>query len=241
MAAQEDTMTWQPFPHGEIEKYGDNLWSVVGSMPRSPLPRRMCVARVGDGRLIIHSAIALEQPHMEQLEQWGTPAVLVVPNRFHRFDAAAYKDRYPDLRVLCPDEARSQVQQLVAVDGSTDELDEESELQLLALPGAKGGEFVLVVRHADGTASAVVTDAIFNLPHQPGLGGLIMKWIGSSGGPRVTRLAKMMMVSNAAAFAGGLRELAAVDGLCRVLPSHGDVIEGDAPGVLGQIADRLRA
>lgn len=234
-------MGWKSLPHGEIEKHTDDLWSVVGSLSKMPLPRRMVVVRLPDGRLLIHSAVALDDTAMAQLEAWGSPAILVVPNRFHREDAAAFKRRYPSLRVLCPAVATAQVSSVVAVDGPIDELSSEPGLQLFALPASKFGEVVLVVRHADGSASAIVTDAVFNLPHQPGFGGLILKWMGSSGGPRVTALGKLLMVADRAGFAAGLRELAAVEGLSRILPAHGDVMEPEPAATLRAVADRLHA
>ena len=234
-------MGWEPHPHGAIEKHADNLWSVQGTLPPSPLPRRMVVVRLQDGRLVIHSGVALDDEHMAELEAWGRPAILVVPNRFHRHDAAAFKVRYPQLRVLCPSVARDAVAQVVAVDGSVDELNSESTLVVFTLPSCKAGEVALIVRHADASASAVLTDAVFNLPHLPGFGGLVMKLIGSTGGPRVTKLGKMLMVDDNAGFAAGLRELAMVSGLRRLLPAHGEVIEGDVAARLRDIADRLHS
>lgn len=234
-------MGWEPHPHGAIEKHADNLWSVEGTLPPSPLPRRMVVVRLEDGRLVIHSGVALNDEGMAQLEAWGRPAVLVVPNRFHRHDAAAFKERYPELRVLCPPSAQSAVAQVVGVDGTVDELNGEATLDVFTLPSCKAGEVALIVRHADDSATAVLNDAVFNLPHQPGFGGFVMKLIGSTGGPRVTNIGKMLLVDDRAGFAVGLRELAAVSGLNRILPAHGEVIEGDAAATLRGIADRLHS
>jgi len=232
-------MSWQPHPHGSIERHADELWSVAGTLPPSPIPRRMVVVRLDDGRLLIHSAVALDDAGMAALEAWGTPALLVVPNGMHRHDAGAFKERYPQLRVLCPTPATAKVSEVLGVDGSTDELSAEDGLDVFTLPGNKLGEFALIVRHADGSASAVLTDAVFNLPHMPGFGGFVIKLLGSSGGPRVTNIGRWLMVEDRGRFADGLRELASIEGLRRLLPAHGDVIEGDVAATLRAVADRL--
>lgn len=52
--------------------------------------------------LLIHSPIALNESEMNKLETLGTPSILIVPNRIHRLDAAVYKQRYPQIRIVCP-------------------------------------------------------------------------------------------------------------------------------------------
>jgi len=47
-------------------------------------------------------------------------------------------------------------------------------------------------------------------------------------------------VRDAGALAAHLERLAATPGLCRLVPSHGDLVEGDAGAVLRQVAARLR-
>ncbi len=62
--------------------------------------------------------MALDEASMARLAAWGPPKILLVPNDFHRLDARIVKDRFPDLRVLCPAAARKKVEQVVAVDGT---------------------------------------------------------------------------------------------------------------------------
>jgi hypothetical protein len=72
-------------PHGEIEELAPNLWHVTGTLPSSTImvPREMVLYRLVDASLLIHSAIALNEPEMAKLESLGTPQILVVPNRIH--------------------------------------------------------------------------------------------------------------------------------------------------------------
>jgi hypothetical protein len=55
------------------------------------VPREMVLYRLADATLLIHTAIALNEPGMAKLESLGTPKILVVPNRIHRFDAGVYR------------------------------------------------------------------------------------------------------------------------------------------------------
>jgi hypothetical protein len=60
--------TWTVHPHGSIEKLTDNIWRVVGSMPGPPIPRTMVLVRLRDGRLVVHSAVALDDATMKEIE-----------------------------------------------------------------------------------------------------------------------------------------------------------------------------
>ena len=62
---------WTVDRHDPIEKLAENLWEVEGDLPGMGLRRRMTVVRLGDGRLVVHNAIALEESSQKQLEAWG--------------------------------------------------------------------------------------------------------------------------------------------------------------------------
>jgi len=53
-------------------------------MPVGDLPRRMTVVRLYDGRLVIFSAMSLNDEQMGVLEAFGRPAFLIVPGDHHR-------------------------------------------------------------------------------------------------------------------------------------------------------------
>ena len=93
---------WRPASHEPWQKLSENLWWVRGPIPGIALQRCMTVVRLADGRLLIWSAMALDDASMQELEAWGTPAFLIVPSALHRLDAPAYKARYPKLSVFCP-------------------------------------------------------------------------------------------------------------------------------------------
>jgi hypothetical protein len=80
---------WKVLPHGKLTQVDEGILTVVGEiqMPLMELPRRMTVARLADRRLVIFSAIALDEDEMAALEAYGRPAFLIVPSDHHRLDA----------------------------------------------------------------------------------------------------------------------------------------------------------
>lgn len=229
--------SWTVLPHGPFEVLANNLWRVEGSLPHMGLKRVMTVARMGDGRLLVHSAIALDEPLMRELESFGEPAFLVVPNGWHRLDARAYKKRYPSLRVYCPRGARAKVEKVVSVDGTYDSFAADDAVQLEHVEGMREAEGVLRVRSDDGV-TLVFNDLIFNLPHGRGLSGLFSRLMGSTGGPKVTPFTKLL-IKDRKALREHLQRLAQQPELRRIVVSHGRVISQDATGTLERVAQAL--
>ena len=225
--------TWTVLPHDPIEKHAENLWSVSGTMPGGN-QRRMSIARRADGKLVIHNPIALDEPEMKELEAFGTPAFLIVPNAFHRMDSIIYKQRYPEISVLCPRAARKKVSQVVEVAGHLDELPKDESVDLFHLRGMKEREGALRVRSKSGTG-LVFNDTLLNLPRRGGLMGFMLGPTGAAAVPRFTRL---LMVKNGEELKEHLHELATA-GLNHLLPGHGAVIQADAPAALSQALARL--
>ena len=48
------------------------------------MPRRMVLYALPGGRLLVYSAVAVDEATLATILKLGTPAVLCVPNRFHR-------------------------------------------------------------------------------------------------------------------------------------------------------------
>lgn len=217
---------WTVLSHGPLERLADNLRWVQGTLPRMSLKRVMTIARLGDGRLVIHNGIALGDIQMRQIESWGTPAFLLVPNGFHRQDAAAYKARYPSLTVLAPSGSRAKVAEKVAVDGTFDDFPPDDTVRLERLDGVADAEGVMLVRSPDGT-TVVLTDAMFNMDRKRDvLGFLFTTIMGSAPGPRVSRLAKLIFVKDRAALRADFERLAAIPDLVRVVVAHEKVASG---------------
>jgi hypothetical protein len=227
--------TWTALPHDSLEKHGDNAWSVRGSMPNPTISRRMTIARLANGGLVIHNAIALDEASMKEVEAFGEPAYLVVPNGFHRQDAFIYKERYPKLRVLCPRAATKKVAQVVPVDGCFDDLPPDARVKLFHLRGVKEREGALFVQ-SDTGSSVTFCDVVMNLPKRSGPIGFLLAPTGRPGVPRASR---WITISDRAAFRSHLEEIASAGDLHTVLVGHGRNITDDPRGTLQGLAAGL--
>lgn len=235
-----DPSTWTVLPHGPIQQLAENLWHVSGHLSFGTLERAMTVARRADGKLVVHSAIAMNEAEMKSLEGLGDLAYLVVPNGYHRLDAAKYKARYPRLQVYAPKGSRKRVEELVVVDGTYESFPADRDVALERLEGVGGIEGVMRVRSEDGV-SLVFCDAVFNMDKKEDLfGWLFTTLLGSAPGPRVSRLAKLALVKDKSSLRAELERLAETKDLERVIVSHEKVASGpDARTTLLQAATFL--
>jgi hypothetical protein len=238
LPAMGDT-SWRVLPHQPIEKLEENLWRVEGDLEGMPLKRVMTVAKRSDGGLVIHNGIALEEDAMRELERFGEPTFLVVPNGYHRMDAGRFKARYPKLKVVCPRGAKKKVEQVVHVDLDYETYPQDDAVGLRTLEGFGEAEGVMTVR-SSGRTSIVLNDALFNMPHLTGAHGFVLRHVtGSSGGPKVSRIARWFIIKDSRAFRAELERLADTPDLVRVIVSHHETISEDVPGTLRRVAATL--
>jgi hypothetical protein len=228
--------TWKVLPHGALEKLSERLWRVEGDLEGVPMKRVMSIAKRSDGGLVIHNAVAVGDAEMAEIDAWGKVAVIVVPNSFHRLDAKVFRDRYPDARVVCPAGARAKVAQVVDVSGSYEDEPRDEAVQLETLDGTKQREGAMIVRTENDT-TLVLNDAVFNMPHAAGVTGFVLRRVtGSTGGPRVSRIMRTFVISDAKAFRAHLERLADLPSLQRIVVSHHVTIDQDAAGTLRAVA-----
>jgi hypothetical protein len=243
---------WQShvLPHGSIEELAPNLWHVTGTLPSyTMVPREMVLYRLADTSLLIHSAIALDEPGMTMLESLGTPKILVVPNRIHRLDAGVYKQRYPQLKVVCPAAAKPYVEQVVVVDGIAEEVLPAYGIICHEPAGIRPQELVFELPLPTGKA-LVFTDILFNLnksylEQQLPTGEFLLQWlgasvIGSSGFFGITGLGRRFFMHDRNAYRQWLEALAdGIPDLQVISVAHGTPIVADCNSRLRQAAARL--
>lgn len=231
---------WKVLPHGPIEQLAGNLWWVQGALPNMSLKRAMTIARMGDGQLVIHNAIALEAQALREIDALGAPAFLIVPSLYHRLDAAAYKTRYPAVRVLTPSGSRAKVEELVRVDGGFEDLPPDDDVRLEMLHGMKAREGAMLVRSEDGM-TVVLNDVVFNMDRKRDpLGFLFTTLLGSAPGPRISRLTKFALIDDKKALREDLERYAAMRGLTRLIVAHEKIAHGpDARAALRQAVSYL--
>ena len=231
---------WTVLPHGKLTSVDDNLLTVVGElpMPAGDFPRRMTVARLRDGRLVVFSAIALDEPEMKALEAWGHLSFLIIPNERHRKDARIWKDRYPQLVVVAPAGARQQAAEVVPVDATTVDFGDPT-IRFVTVPGTDEREAALVVETTTGT-TLVLNEIVWNVPDRPGFGGWLFRLAGFTGDtPKIPTFVALKSIKDKPALAAQLRAWAELPGLNRVIISHGEIVSHDAPRLLGQLAKSL--
>jgi hypothetical protein len=238
--ARKPDLEWTVLPHDAPEQLAPSLWRVEGDLPNMALRRCMVVSRLADGGLVIHNGMALDEPGMAWLESLGRPAWLVVPNGWHRLDAAKYLARYPDLKVICPSGSRAKVEQQVAVHRTYQDVGPlDAHTEFIELDGTKGAEGVMRIR-SEGGVTLVFNDAIFNLEHGEGLFWWIYgRLLGNAGRAKVTTITRLLMVKQKAAFRAHLLRLADDLDLRRIIVAHGAVIRTDATARLRAIAEDL--
>jgi hypothetical protein len=228
---------WKVLPHGKLSKIDDNILSVVGTipMPVGNLTRRMTVVRLRDGRLIIFSAIALNENEMRVLEDFGKPAFLIVPNDHHRLDAKPWKDRYTAIQVIAPRGARQKIAKAVAVDATHADFG-DPDVALITVSGTQAREFALEVAGPTGT-TLVLNDVIANIHNASGFGGWLLRLMGFAGEkPQVPVPIKWVLIKDKAAFAAQLKRWAELPELKRVLVSHGSAIIDEPALILRELA-----
>jgi len=226
--------TWTVLPHKPIEKLSANLWRVSGTM-NGKVQRQMVLARMDDGRVLVHNAIALDDAEMAELEAWGEPSVIFVPNGFHRQDALTWKQRYPKAVVACPAASKKRVAKAVPVDVVAEDAPHDEHVRLLPLAGMPS-ESVMEVT-SDSGVTLTFCDAVMNMPK---LGGPMGFFLGPTGTVSLPRAMRWIFVKDKAAFATQLEQLAATPKLERLCFGHGKPVTEDPAGVLRRVAATLR-
>ena len=231
---------WNVLPHGKLTPIDDGMLTVEGriKMPLMDLPRRMTVVRLHDSRLVVWSAIALDDAAMATFEAFGRPAFLVVPNDHHRLDAKAWKNRYPELKVIAPEGAREKIADVVAVDTTSPDFGDPG-VTFVTVPGTRAHEAALVVRRERGT-TLVLNDLVGNIHAASGIDGWLLRLAGFAGDDaQIPRVVKMALVKDTADLRAQLLEWAELPGLRRIIVSHGDPIESEPQRTLRDLAASL--
>jgi len=234
---------WTVLPHSRLTRLEDNLICVTGVMQMPSMgdvERRMTLVRLADGRLVVWSAIALDETEMQELERFGAPSYLIVPGDLHRMDAKAWKARYPGIVVVAPAAARAKIEEVVPVDATSCDFGDPA-VRFFTVPGTGEREAALMIEGESGV-TLVLNDLIFDLHNRPGVRGMLFKWIGMTGdAPHIPPVIRMRKVVDKDALRAQLASWASLANLKRVIISHGDIIEKDPSHTLGAVAAQLAA
>ena len=229
-------------PHSPIQELAPNLWHVTGIL--GPTPREMVIYKLADSALLIHSAIALDEAGIAQLESLGKPKIMIVPNRIHRRDAKVYKQRYPELLVVAPEVAKPYVEEIVPVDAIAEELLPNHGVICHRPAGIRPQELAYELPLSTGKA-LIFTDILFNLTdsyldrYVP-RSKLIFSVLGARGYFGITALGKRFFMTDRIAYREWLRKLADCLPSLRVISvAHGEPITTNCAERLREAAARL--
>ncbi|HVE81391.1 MAG TPA: hypothetical protein VND93_01030 [Myxococcales bacterium] len=226
---------WIVTQHGPIEQIDDNLWGVESQVPNIPLSRRMCIARMSDGKLAFFHAVPLDQPALEQVRTLGQPAYLVVGHSNHAVDAHAFAAKL-GLKIYGPRESEAGLRQRVDDIAPLESFPADAAVQVESMPGTRHGDALMRVHSGGGQRlNLCFTDAVMNVKTGP----LPMRLVGFTGGPKCPPVFKLIFTRDKKALRANLERLAALPRLARLVPCHGAVIDQDAARVLGQIAAKV--
>ena len=231
---------WKVLPHGKLSKIDEGILTVTGPirMPLGSFPRRMTVVRLSDSRLVVWSAIALDEKEMTALEALGRPAFLIVPNDHHRLDAGAWKERYPQLQVVAPEGSRAKVEKVVPVDTTAPDFG-DPDVQFVIVPGTREREAALIVRRPNDT-TLVLNDLVGNIRDASGISGWLLGLAGFAGeSARIPRVVKLNLVKDTNALRARLVQWAEMASLKRIVVSHGEPIVANPRQTLRDLAGSL--
>jgi hypothetical protein len=229
---------WKVLPHGPLTEVEPGLLTVVGQipMPLGNFPRRMTVVALGRNRTAIFSPVALGDDEMTAIEALGMPAYLIVPSAAHRLDLRPFHARYPKAKIVTSPGGKRGVEE--AAKPVQVKADLGDRATIITLAGSDEGEIALLVHGQDG-ATLITNDVIGNVGHPQGIGARIMaRLLGFGPRPRITRPAKWFFIKDRAALAAQFRAWAEIDGLRRLIPSHGDIVDRPSE-LLRRLADGL--
>ena len=268
---EEAPETWESHvkEHGPLEEITTNLFVLEASgCNRGPPTRNMVIYRVPDGsnRLVIFNGIAVDDLTRLEIEKMGTPSVLVVPNWCHKCCAAVWKQRYPDIMVVCPEVAKETVERVVPVSASTRAWSQMKDwstwIRIRTIDGwACFEDFIEVALEAsgEGKIALLTADLLFTIPicKEDGMVGKFISWIFDSSIelpssehdviiPKVSRIGRCIGIKDWKLAEQWYRNYAEKEGkkVAAILVGHGVPVkelnsgEGCTKALLG-VADQL--
>lgn len=226
--------------HDSIEEVIPGVWTVMGALP-FPLLRTMTLVRLADGSLLLHSVIAMDAARMSQLEAIGRPSICIVPSKGHRMDAAFYKERYPDMRVVAPAAVRAAAEKVVRVDATAEEALPPLGIKVYPIPALKTGEAAYEVDVNGGKVLLFCDVVACPDAHPPGVGGaLVRATLGGIRGPLGTpRMVKLTQLTDKRSARVQLEALAATPDLRAIAVAHGHAVTERCGELLREAAAAL--
>lgn len=214
----------------ELVNITENVWAVEApiQMPGGVrMKTRMTVVRLGDGRIWVHSPIAMQDELASKLSALGPVSFLVAPNRYHHLRMGEASKRFSQARVFGAPGLREKIRGL-RVDEDLSNAAPSSwanELEQVVIDGAPEMSEVVFLHKPSGTL--VISDLLFNILEPEGFSTkMILTLMGTRG-----RLAKSRfwwrLTKDRAAFDASVKKMLGWD-FDRLIMAHGEVVPAGA-------------
>jgi hypothetical protein len=193
----------------------------------------MTVIRLADGRLLLHSPVALDATLRGQLDAMGNVSFVVAPNRVHHLYAGEVARAYPGARLWVAPGLDRKRPDLVFEAVLGDEAPEEwrGEVDQVFFRGRPYENEVAFFHRASRTL--ILCDLAFNFgPRAAWPTRLLMKLLRSYGRLAPSKLDPLLIRDRSAARES-LEHILAWD-FDRIIVAHGDVLESGGHEVLSQ-------
>lgn len=218
---------------GSLKQLAENLW--VARRPQSfyglPVGTRMTVIRLADGRLLLHSPVALDPALRADLDSIGRVCFAVAPNRVHHLHAGEVAQAYPGARLWVAPGLDRKRPDLVfeAVLGDEAPAEWRGEVDQVFFRGRPYENEVAFFHRQSHTL--ILCDLAFNFgPRTAAPTRLLMKLLRSYGHLGPSKLDPLLIRDRRAAR-DSLERILAWD-FDRVIVAHGDVQESGGHEIL---------
>jgi len=217
----------------KIQELAPDLWTVYQPLRFLGLELGACmtIIRLPGSQLVLHSPIARSHEIAEQVEQLGSPAFLIAPNRFHHLYVSDWREAYPTTRLYVapglekkrPDLAITGVLGEKPIPGWSEVMDHA------LLAGAPAVNEVVFFHKPSKTL--IASDLAFNIDAgSPMLTRLAFRLMGAYGCLSTTLLERVM-IRDRAAFRDSLARILRWP-IARVIVAHGSVVEREGRAAL---------
>ncbi len=177
-----------------LKPLADGIWVVAAplSLMGFRIGARMTLVRLGDGSLVLHSAVPIDDALAREIDALGPVRHVIAPNTFHHLWAKPALERWPDARSWAAPGLEKKRKDL-RIDARFDEdaaLPFARELEPLTIRGCKLGETVLFHARTRTIVSSDLTENFVQVDHLPTR--LYLKASGVYGKPGWSRLLRWL-------------------------------------------------
>jgi hypothetical protein len=211
----------------------DGLWSITRPLRFLGLETgtRMTIVRLSDGRLWVHSPVALDDRLRAEVDALGEVAAIVAPSRFHHLYVGDWRKAYPNaVRACCPGLERKRPDlSWDRILGDTPEPEWRADIDQVFF-GARSLENEVVFFHR-ASRSIILVDAIFNFGQHE---SAVTRWVSlllMGGWAPGTTLLERLIIRQRAAAREQVDRMLAWNGE-RIVLAHGAIIPSGGTEVI---------